>query len=173
MIDKKVSLDDDVRKYLHGDYATLQYQNHPVRPGDLASYTSALQAYRILRRFDESTPQAAAAFFKTYAIDSFLTDISKVKLDTIPGIRYTYSTMDFNLLAYILSNVYHQPFPGLLQQFITKPLGMKNTKSFLSVTNRKNFPESYNAQGILQPDITGPLICFAGNLYPDITLYPG
>lgn len=42
VVDKKVSLDDDVRKYLQGDYANLQYKNHPIRLRDLASYTSAL-----------------------------------------------------------------------------------------------------------------------------------
>src|SRR5258706_4214227 len=173
VIDKKVSLDDDVRKYLHGDYSNLQYQNQPVRLRDLASYTSALPAYQILRPFDESTPQAAAAFFKTYAVDSFLTDISKVKLDTIPGTRYTYSTAGFNLLAYILSNVYHKSFPELIQQYIAKPLEMKHTKSFLSGTDKKNFPEGYNAQGVLQPDITGPLdtLDVLYSTVPDMLLY--
>jgi CubicO group peptidase (beta-lactamase class C family) len=157
VIDKMVSLDDDVRKYLHGNYANLQYQNHPIRLKDLASYASALPAYQILRPFDESTPQTAAAFFKTYAIDSFLTDISRVKLDTIPGTRYTYSTAGFNLLAYVLSNIYHKPFPELIQQYIAKPLSMKRTKSFLSVTDKKDFPVGFNAQGVLQADITGPI----------------
>src|SRR5580704_17581349 len=67
----KLFLQDDVRKFLDGDFSNLQYQGQPLRLVDLASYTSALPAYQILRSFDESTPQTAAAFFKTYAIDSF------------------------------------------------------------------------------------------------------
>ena len=124
---------------------------------DLASYTSALPAYQILRSFDESTPQTAAAFFKTYAIDSFLTDLKRVKLDTLPGTRYTYSTAGFNLLAYILGRVYHKPFPELVQQLITGPMGMYDTKLSLSPKERRRFPTGYDAKGGEQPDIYGPL----------------
>src|SRR5580704_12905975 len=42
VIDKKVSLTDDIRKWLFGDYPNLAYEGHPIRLVDLADYTSGL-----------------------------------------------------------------------------------------------------------------------------------
>ena len=42
VIEKKVKLDDDIRKYLKGDYPNLQYNGKPARLKHLASNTSAL-----------------------------------------------------------------------------------------------------------------------------------
>lgn len=155
--EQKLGLQDDVRKYLDGDYSNLQYNGQPLRLVNLADYTSALPPVQILRPFDESTPQAAAAFFKTYTIPQFLEDLQKVKLDTVPGVRYTYSTAGFNLLAYILSRVYNKPFPTLVQEKILVPMGMHRTKLYLSAADRAFFPTGYNAKGDAQPDIYGPL----------------
>jgi CubicO group peptidase (beta-lactamase class C family) len=155
--DRKLSLQDDVRKCLDGDYSNLQYNGQPLRIVNLADYTSALPPVQILRPFDESSPQAAAAFFKTYTIPEFLEDIKKVKLDTLPGTKYTYSTAGLNLLAYILSRVYHQPFPELVRQTIVGPMGMHDTKLYLSAEDRLRFPKGYDSKGMEQPDIYGPL----------------
>jgi CubicO group peptidase (beta-lactamase class C family) len=155
--DNKVSLQDDVRKYLEGDFSNLQYKGQPIRLVNLASYTSALPAYQILRPFDESTPQTASAFFKTYSIPEFLADLKKVKLDTLPGTRYTYSTAGFNLLAYILSRVYNKPFPKLVHDLITVPMRMQETELYLSSTQHNHFPKGYDSKGVEQPDIYGPL----------------
>jgi D-alanyl-D-alanine-carboxypeptidase/D-alanyl-D-alanine-endopeptidase len=157
VLDHKVSLQDDVRKYLDGDYSNLQYEGQPLRLVHLASYTSALPAYQILRPFDDSTPQSAAAFFKTYSIPAFLDDLKKVKLDTLPGTRYTYSTAGLNLLAYILSRVYNKSFPELIHEMITGPMRMRETKLYLSPAEHKRFPKGYDSKGAGQPDIYGPL----------------
>jgi D-alanyl-D-alanine-carboxypeptidase/D-alanyl-D-alanine-endopeptidase len=155
--DHKLSLQDDVCSYLKGDYSNLQYNGQPLRLINLANYTSAFPPVQILRPFDESTPQAAAAFFKTYSIPEFLEDIKKIKLDTLPGTRYSYSTAGLNLLAYILSQVYNKPFPDLVSQMITEPMGMHNTKLYLSARERMRFPQGYDFKGAEQPDIYGPL----------------
>lgn len=154
--DHKLNLQDDVRIYLKGNYDNLQYNGQPLRIINLADYTSALPPVQILRPFDESTPQSAAAFFKDYTIPQFLEDVKKVKLDTVPGTRYTYSTASINLLAYILTQVYHKPFLDLVNEMITGSMSMRDTKLYLSAADRKRFPVGYNANGE-QPDIYGPL----------------
>jgi len=154
--DHKLSLQDDVRMYLKGNYDNLQHDGQPLRIINLADYTSALPPVQILRPFDESTPQAAAAFFKGYTIPQFLEDIQRAKLDTLPGTRYAYSTAAVNLLAYVLSQVYHKPFPELVREKITKPMGMRETKLYLTAADHERFPVGYSAGGE-QPDILGPL----------------
>jgi CubicO group peptidase (beta-lactamase class C family) len=154
--DHKINLQDDVRIYLKGNYDNLQYNGQPLRIINLADYTSAMPPVQILRHFDESTPESAASFFKGYTVPQFLEDVQKVKLDTLPGARYTYSTAAVNLLAYILTQVYHKPFPDLVKDMITGPMGMKDTKLYLTTIDRKRFPVGYNANGE-QADIYGPL----------------
>jgi serine-type D-Ala-D-Ala carboxypeptidase/endopeptidase len=155
--ENKLTLQDSIQAYLEGNNSNLQFQGQPVRLVHLASYTSALPPYQILRPFDESTPQAAASFFKTYSIDAFLEDVRNVKLDGLPGTRYSYSTAGFNLLAYVLSQVYKKPFPDLVRQMITEPLGMRDSKLELSPKDRLRFPKGYDSKGAEQPDIVGPL----------------
>ncbi len=157
VLEHKVSLQDDVSHYLSGDYSNLQYQGHPLRLVHLASYTSALPPYQILRPFDESSAKTAAVFFKTYSIASFLDDVKGVRLEAQPGSQYSYSTAGFNLLAYILSRVYQKPFPELIREQLTGPLGMHDTKLDLSPEERTRFPKGYEAAGVEQPDINGPL----------------
>jgi CubicO group peptidase (beta-lactamase class C family) len=157
VLDHKVSLQDDVRAYLGGSYTNLEYEGHPLQLVHLASYTSALPPYQILRPFDESTPQAAALFFKDYSVSAFLEDVGKVKLSARPGTSYSYSTAGFNLLAIVLSRVYQKPFPELVLERLTGPLGMRDTKVYLSPKDRVHFPKGYDAAGVSQPDISGPL----------------
>ncbi|MBI3415923.1 MAG: beta-lactamase family protein [Verrucomicrobia bacterium] len=157
VIDHKVNLQDDVQSLLGSDYSNLQHDGQPLRLVHLASYTSRLPPYQILRPFDESTPKTAAAFFKDYSIPLFLEDVKRVKLDGTPGTRYSYSTAGFNLLAYILSRVYEKPFADLVHARITAPLGMRDTKLDLSTKDRRRFPKGYDSKGVEQPDIYGPL----------------
>jgi len=153
----RVSMDDDVRKYVGAGYDNLQYDGHPLRLVDLADYTSGLPPVQILRPFDESTPEAAGNFFKQYSIADFLEDIRKVKLDTVPGVRYSYSTAGFNLLAYILSTTYRKPFPELLQTKVLQPLGMYHSALYLPPLQDALRPDGYNAKRERQPDIYGPV----------------
>ena len=42
VLERRLGLDDDVRKYLHGDYPNLQYKGDPIRIRHLLSHTSGL-----------------------------------------------------------------------------------------------------------------------------------
>ena len=68
VVDHKVNLRDDVQSFLGTDYSNLQRDGQPLQLVHLAGYTSGLPPYQILRPFDESSPQKAAAFFKDYTI---------------------------------------------------------------------------------------------------------
>lgn len=56
--------------------------------------------------------------------------VAKIKsngIDFEPGIKFSYSNSGYILLGYILEKVYKKSYAELLEQKITKPLGLKNT----------------------------------------------
>jgi CubicO group peptidase (beta-lactamase class C family) len=42
ILDKKIGMEDDIRKYLPENYPNLQYNNHPIKIVNLASHTSRI-----------------------------------------------------------------------------------------------------------------------------------
>ncbi|SDH21463.1 Beta-lactamase [Mucilaginibacter gossypii] len=56
VIDKKIALDDDIRKYLKGDYPNLVHQATPIRIRDLTNHTS-----RITRIFPNLRERATSS----------------------------------------------------------------------------------------------------------------
>jgi len=47
VLEKKVKLDDDIRKYLDGSYPNLAFQGIPVKIIDLVSFKTALWQFDI------------------------------------------------------------------------------------------------------------------------------
>ena len=45
LLDKKISLDDDIRKYLPEKYPNLEYENQPILVKHLANHTSRLEGF--------------------------------------------------------------------------------------------------------------------------------
>ena len=97
VIDKKVNLDDDVRKYLSGSYPNLEYDGHPIKLFQLLNHTSGLpfniwQTQAITENTNkDSLPYILSLNEKKYTKKQFLEDLHNVKIDTIPGIKLSYS----------------------------------------------------------------------------------
>jgi serine-type D-Ala-D-Ala carboxypeptidase/endopeptidase len=140
--EKKMGLEDDIRKYLHGDYQNLQYNGQPIRLSHLVSHVSRLPFFLSERAEDPG-----------YSKVDFFTDLHKVKLDTIPGIRFLYSNAGFQLLGYILEDVYKTSFEHLMEEKVTRPLQMKQTGVTLADANKKSKTMGYNKDGTFNPEL--------------------
>ena len=157
VIDKKVILSDDIRKYLPGSYPNLQYQGHPVRMVDLANHTSALPA--MSRDYDDHyldsvtklNNQAFRNFYRVYTVDSLFRDMHHFKLDTIPGTVYRYNGNAMMVLIAILQRVYHMPYDQLVTSFLKKQLGMTNTKPLLSAKEEQRLVAGHDDKGNVLP----------------------
>ena len=137
VIDHKVLLSDDVRKYIKGSYQNLEYNQNPVRLFQLLNHSSGLP-------FDlPLSPQTN----KVYSRSQFFTDLRQVKIDTVPGIKLSYSNSAAQLLGYILEDIYKKPFEELLNAYIFKPLKMKST-GFISSLQKKDLLNGFNEKGI-------------------------
>ena len=124
-LDKAVRLDDPLQLFapanVHVPTQTLHGPvQRPITLSDLATHTAGLP------RELGGAPAGAPHFtFPDHA--RRWAWLPKQKLLTSPGAGALYSNVGFDLLADALQAAAHQPYPNLLAQRITTPLGMRDT----------------------------------------------
>jgi len=160
-IEGKAKLDDDIRKYLPGQYPNLEYQGHPIRLINLSNHTSGLPTSPLvfppklmdsLKQLPDSARfKALLPYVKNFDADSLLKHMHTFKVDTIPGTRYQYNGNAMGVLILLLERIYHQPYEQLLTHYLQTRLGMYHTSSEISAPNLGKFPQGYNAHGMPMP----------------------
>jgi serine-type D-Ala-D-Ala carboxypeptidase/endopeptidase len=104
--------------------------------------------------------------FATITRDVFAAWIKKEPLLFTPGTAVLYSNFGFDLLAMSLSAAGNKPYPDLLQESITGPLGMKDTVFALTEEQKKRFMVGHGPDGAELPNVpTGSIIVGSGGLY--------
>ncbi len=172
IVDKKVDLDDDIRKYLNEPYPNLEYQGKPVKILHLVTHTAGLPPFLpnrpdLFKHSPDSVPLLLTAVHKNYNKNNFLKDLHTVKLDTTPGFNYKYSNVDAQLVAFILESVYHKPFAALIKEFITSPLHMTRTEVIVKTNQAAQMAKGYSATGKVMPYMP-PLMAASGGIYSSI-----
>jgi len=77
-----------------------------------------------------------------------------------------YSNFGFDLLAMSLSAAGKKPYPELLKENVTGPLGMNDTGFTLSDEQKKRFMPGHAPDGTEMPNVpTGSVIVGSGGLY--------
>lgn len=129
VVSGKARLDDDVRKYLDGDWPKLEFGGEPVRLLHLASMTSALPD----NLPDLSGIGADPGRFRTaraiaaYGKVDFLADLRKISPSRRPGEDVAHSNVAAQLLIYVVERIYSAPYETLLAREIEQPLGFAAT----------------------------------------------
>ncbi len=169
-IEHRVTLDDDVRKYLPGSYPNLEFQHHPIRLKDLLDHRSGLPF--LLPDVPESKPDFAndaipwtarvIALESHYRRQDFYADLHKVILTSIPGERISYSNAGATLVGYILEEIYGKPYEELLHERILQPLGMTNTAIVQTSAELSHTARGYDANGAVMPEAPIALGAAAG-----------
>lgn len=155
VLDKKINLEDDVRKYLDGTYPNLEYQTIPVRIKDLVSFKAALDreipdAREIKKTNNDSTMFRLKKMDERYSKQQFLADLKTIKLDTVPGNKHKYSNTSLELSALILEKVYHKNFETLLEEQFLSKAHMNSTRRNLKTD--PTIANGYNVNGVLMPN---------------------
>ena len=82
------------------------------------------------------------------------------------GTGILYSNFAFDLLSIALSEAAEQPYPKLLEEHITEPLGMKDTTFVLTNEQKGRLMQGHNFDGKPLPDVpTSSVIVGSGGLY--------
>lgn len=137
--ENKLNIEDEIQKYLPEDYPNLKYKSHPILVKYLLSHTSGfpnmipLEANTILQDFtNHDTPAKINELHRNYGQKDFLRDLHKVKIDTVPGYKYAYSSAGSEIIAFILEKVYKTKYEKLLTDYLAKSIAMQKTKISLS-----------------------------------------
>jgi D-alanyl-D-alanine-carboxypeptidase/D-alanyl-D-alanine-endopeptidase len=152
VIEKKLALDDDIRKYLKESFPNLEYNGNPIRLVHLANTTSLLPDWlpelpaEMKLLSPDSALQFKIAHYRNFTRKDFFSALHLVKLDTIPGTKRYHSNAGAQLLAWILEDVYGMPMEKLIKKYISMPLKMNNT-AFISAKKNKLLATGYTATG--------------------------
>ncbi|MGL1959470.1 MAG: beta-lactamase family protein [Colwellia sp.] len=133
VLDGKISLDDDVRKYLNREYPNLEFNGKPVRIKHLLTHTSNFPNFPI--KGDNKTV--------------FFDGLAEIKMNSEPGSKYFYSNTAPELTAFILETVYEKPYDDILQEFILNAQQMNDTAF---VKDTLQLVKGYNGDGELMPN---------------------
>jgi serine-type D-Ala-D-Ala carboxypeptidase/endopeptidase len=177
--EKRVAMDDDIRKYLEGDYPNLVYKGHPILLYQLANFTSALpnslpdDPESLKSVPADSLPFAIVRIHNGYTEANLMRDLHHVTLDTIPGVDPQHSNLAGVLLGYILEKVYKTSYEDLIQRYFGEPLHMTNTFLEAPADKQSLVAQPYNEKGMEMPRITADTRAAGGLLstVPDMLDY--
>lgn len=155
VIEQRLALSDDIRKYLDGDYPNLELAGHPIRVADLLDHRSGLPF--LLPDRPELAPDFKGdkrpytvrlnAAMQAYGRDQFLAHLHVLKLTAMPGSHYQYSNAAAQLAGYILEKLYRRPYEQLLRAKILAPLRMNATSISLSPADRDRLAPGWDDNG--------------------------
>ncbi len=147
----QVSLDDPVSKYLpSGRVRMPTYGGKPITLADLATHTSGfpLRPTNLVSGWTEQGEMGQMLLteykeYEGYTPEDFYRFLSSYKLQHAPGSHYEYSNINYGLLGLALSYWARKPYRDLVQQIITGPLAMDDTRMELSPGMRQRQAKSY------------------------------
>ncbi len=116
----QIRLDDPLSKYAPADARVPSYAGQPIRLINLSTHTSGLP-----REQPGGKPHRPVFVWPTRS-DRWQW-LGGAKLKAAPGTDASYSNLGYDLLGDALARAAGMPYPALLQQLITRPLGMKDT----------------------------------------------
>ncbi|MCF6403067.1 beta-lactamase family protein [Chitinophaga filiformis] len=169
--EKKVQLEDDVRKYLGPGYEHLEYEGHPIQLKHLLYHVSGLPFLLpdkgdVFQYPEDSVPNIITRMQENYSKQAFLKDLQQVKLDTIPGFKFKYSNAATQLLGFILEQIYGMSYEQLVKKYITGPLNMAHTTAIFP-DRKQGLTRGHNGKGNIMP-YNPPLMAAAGGLYSSV-----
>lgn len=154
----KLSLDDDIRIYL----PELSRLPNTITVRQLANHTHGLPNYSEIKML-----QGFGDEFKVTNNEAVHTLLGIKSLNFPSGEQYQYNNTGFTLLAEILRRVYKKDFSQIVNEYIFKPLQMKNTMA-IDDPNKiiPNIAESYQPKGntFLKFPI-GQMVSGSSNIY--------
>lgn len=162
VLEGKVNLDDDVRKYLNGSYPNLEYNGVPIKIRNLISYETALPRNlpnddELRKNMTDETPFLYEKLNKGYTKEDFKKDLAAVTLKMEPGKEYQYSNLSLELAGLMLENIYGKSYETLLKENIFSKAGMNHTKLELDTNEvqANGYHENYRLMPVSQSLLWG------------------
>ena len=141
VLDKKLSLEDDIRKFLPNECENLELDGKPILVKHLSNHTSGLPRLTddlaTTPGYNEQDP------YNHYSAAMYYNYLARVKLESVPGTKQEYSNTGVAILGFILEKVYVKSYEQLLTTYITNPLKMSSTLVTVPSKQESNFASGY------------------------------
>ena len=119
LIDKgKLSLEDEVATYIPNFRVTYEGKEQPVKIKHLLHHTSGIP-WATISKIPEST--------KKDALEITVSKIQDIELSAVPGERYEYATINYDVLALIAQKITNEPFESYISKEVFNKLGLAHT----------------------------------------------
>ncbi len=153
VLDGKLSLEDDIRNYLKEDFSNLEYKGQPIRIKHMLTHTSRLPGNipgvtELYNNKSDSTMLIVEKLYQQHNRTKLIEELHQVKLDTFPGIVYTYSNIAPEIIAHILEGIYGKSFDELLQEMLFDKAGMASSCLDLKEADKDRLAPGYNGKDL-------------------------
>lgn len=164
---KKLSLDEDINKYLPFKVVNPYFPNEKITLRHLATHTSGITdrapIYDRAYHYGGDPIETLEAFLKNYFIPGSTSYAKENFLNYKPGSYREYSNIAAALAGYIVELRTDEKLNLYSKKHIFKPLKMDDTGWFLSEINLKNHSRLYDKQ----TDVLKPVALYSLATYPD------
>jgi CubicO group peptidase (beta-lactamase class C family) len=163
VIDKKLNLDTDIRKYLDSRFPNLKLDgNKSVTLRHLITHTSGLPM-NINCNGEKTTINEQISCFDRFTKAKFFEALKKVNLIDRSGKNYHYSNAGVQLVGYILEDAYQMSFQELLKQYVFSRSGEQDTKTEINRDMLSRIAIGKDSNGKIMP-LTKRFYQYAGGL---------
>ncbi|MEZ5345345.1 MAG: serine hydrolase domain-containing protein [Pyrinomonadaceae bacterium] len=163
----KLDVDASITKYLPDSLSPkTKTKLQPINVKDILHHRSGLpRDSKIVKRFGND-PMVCC-----YTEKDLLDDLEILELEFTPGEKSSYSNFGYGLLGYILERASGKTYEELLQTYVSQKLGLKNTTTIPSESQKKLLATPYrkeNRDYETKPFEMGKLVS-AGGIYSTIS----
>ncbi len=137
------SLDDDVNKYLDFSLRNPYYSDVNISFRMLLAHQSSLASSDVMLFTSFSLLGYPRAWLKEFLIPEGRFYHPNIWFNYSPGQRDNYSSMNFEILAYLVERISQEPYENYVKEHIFQPLNMSSTSYFLSELNSSNLAVPY------------------------------
>ncbi len=153
--DGKLSLDEDINKYLPFKVANPSFPNEPITLRQLATHTSSItdrgSVYATAYHFGRDSPQPLGEFLHDYFALDGKTYSKENFLGSKPGTHREYSNIGAGLAGHIVELAVGEKLNVYTRRIIFAPLQMENTGWLMSEVDLAKHSNLYIAQGLAVP----------------------
>lgn len=130
ILDKKLSLEDDIRDYLPQEYPNFEFDGETITIRDIITHTGG---------FPNFPPSAESK-------NEFWNGLHQITISSKPATEFRYSNTAPEITAYILEQAYGIPYQKLVEESIFKPNEMTATKFLLNEKEKNLLIQGYNGE---------------------------
>lgn len=140
ILEKKITLNDPVNKFLPVAIPVLKYEGDTLRIVHLSNHTSGLPPLP-----DNFGATDLVNPYKDYSNDKLLAYLKVAKLSRKPGTQFEYCNLAVGLLGHILEGINKMSFEKMVTTFICTPAHMQDTRQLLLKKDSALFVQGYDA----------------------------